>query len=339
MIVHIDGLARKLHSRETSSSGRTRTVQSPLSTDRGLHTGTLMTSETPSGRSPPGEIAPRLPDTRGSFPSSQQQQTQQDGTRVPVTTVEMAHEVAARRLATLIKKKLDKCPLCKMVHYFDRNWLRVTPPTITKMVSTRLTSCAKFLAQSPEQRAVLVMSQGVCSVCMSWDHTRHQGVGGGPSGELKCREKVNGVECGKKHGAWYHASASGTGCVGECGQGCQADSTSPGLYEVYSAELKNSQGGVEAGTLFIDPGSDTDYIWHDYAQSLGLVGEPYVCHLKVIDMEYVEKKTAKYEMDILDRHGHFHRVTAIGLDSIMTLPPEPDLEPLRPLLREFPPRY
>ena len=49
-------------------------------------------------------------------------------------------------------------------------------------------------------------------------------------------------------------------------------------------------------------------------------------------MDYVQKKTAMYELQIVDREGTEHRVEALGLDTVTILPDEPDLSPLTPLL-------
>ena len=100
--------------------------------------------------------------------------------------------------------------------------------------------------------------------------------------------------------------------------------------------MSAADGVDKAATVLVDPGSDTDYITHDFAASLGLVGTPYSCFLKVVDMDYIEKKTAKYDFDIVDRDGVAHRVHALGLDTVTTLPEEPDLGPIRHLLKGLP---
>ena len=56
----------------------------------------------------------------------------------------------------------------------------------------------------------------------------------------------------------------------------------PGLYEVYKAEFGGMAGRGQAGTLMIDNGSDTNFVRHEFALSLGLQGEPHRCRLKVV---------------------------------------------------------
>ena len=98
-----------------------------------------------------------------------------------------------------------------------------------------------------------------------------------------------------------------------------------------------SQDGLEkAATVLVDPGSDTNYVTHNFAAALGLPGVPYTCFLKVVDMEYIEKTTARYSFDVVDKDGAKHHIQALGLDSITTLPDEPDLSPIESLLDGFP---
>ena len=105
---------------------------------------------------------------------------------------------------------------------------------------------------------------------------------------------------------------------------------------MYSVAVPKSEGRSECGTVLVDPGSDTNYIRHDFARVLGLTGTPYDCYLKVVNMEYIHKRTARYLVNIEDRWGTLHVVEALGLDSITTLPEEPDLATLAPLLEGVP---
>ena len=260
-----------------------------------------------------------------------------EGPRTAVTTKEKADEVSAQRLANLASKKQDKCPLCQLIHYFDKSWPKVSPPTSTKMVSTQLQSFPEFIKMLSAQRVVAVSSHEACLQCTSWEHLQHKGQGGVPMGDPKCKFKIAGVECAKKHGPWFHpmsASGASTNCAVGAHYAQEVSGNSPGLYEVYSVGIAGQGGEVVEGTVFADPGSDTDYVRHDYAQALGLVGEPHVCYLKVVDTEYRELKTVRYRLTIEDREGTKHWITAIGLDSITALPREPDLAPLLPLLQE-----
>ena len=259
----------------------------------------------------------------------------------PVTTADSAREVMTGRLASLMERKLDGCPVCKERHYYEKTWAKVNPTMKTRMLSTHQSSCPKFATMSSEDKMKTVTAQGACLHCSAWDHNRHRGVGGASAGEPKCKFKNGAADCGGKHGLWYHGTAStlaNTGSIVEsCGHGCAKSSVrQPGMYEVHGVKMSAADGVDKAATVLVDPGSDTDYITHDFAASLGLVGTPYSCFFKVVDMDYIEKKTAKYDFDIMDRDGVAHRIHALGLDTVTTLPEEPDLAPIRHLLKGLP---
>ena len=204
------------------------------------------------------------------------------------------------------------------------------------MLSTHLTSCPKFGALTPAERERTITSQGACLQCSAWDHKQYKLPGGGPAEDLRWTG-----ECGQKHGPWFHLVAGGTANTGSivgCGVTSPRPATGrlPGLYEVYAVDMESSLGHRQLETVLVDPGSDTNYVRHDYAKRLGVVGTPYTCYLKVVDVEYLQKETAKYKLEITDKDGAIHKVSALGLDSITTLPPEPDLSPLLPLLDRLP---
>ena len=116
--------------------------------------------------------------------------------------------------------------------------------------------------------------------------------------------------------AWFHPVTSGEATTGTVHEADNPDSPNhplhrPGLYEVYSVVIPRSGPGEEVGTILVDSGSDTNYVRHDFAQRLGLTGTPYACFLKVVDMEYVQKKTARYKLKIVDRSRVEHCIKAL----------------------------
>ena len=236
----------------------------------------------------------------------------------PVTSVEAADQVTARRLVIMTEKKLDLCPLCKNRHFFKKTWSKVSPPYANQMLSTHLASCPKFAEMSPAQREKTVLDHNCCLRCSSWDHKKHKLPGGTIAGEVKCQHQTDAGNCGGKHGPWYHSTPGGAATTGSIVAACgmdheQASTRKPGLYEIYSVAIPDLRGGVQTGTILIDPGSDTNYIRHDYTQRLGLQGAPYSCYLKVVDTEYVRKETARYEFDVVDKDRVPHHISALGL--------------------------
>ena len=161
--------------------------------------------------------------------------------------------------------------------------------------------------------------------------------GGTPAGDPKCQVKIGANECGGKHGEWYHSTTGGIANTGAAVVGGElSPSRRPGLYEVYAVAVPAVSGPDQVGTVLVDPGSDTDYIRHNFARWLGIQGTPYSYFLKVVDSEFVLKKSAKYKFEMVDRFGVVHRISALGLETITTLPPESDLDPLLPLLSGVP---
>ena len=258
--VHLHNLA-KSHSLSQNTAPKTSgraesSLSTQLSTDQGLTSGALHAAQ--------GDGRP----------------VAKPGVAGTVTTAEMARDVTSNRLASLTEKKLDECPVCKERHFYEKTWAKVVPTMKTRMLSTHLSSCPRFATMSSEEKMKTVVAQGACLHCSAWDHNRHKGVGGAQAGDPKCKLKSGAAECGGKHGLWYHGTAStlaNTGSVVEsCGHGCAKSSVrQPGLYEVYGVKMSAADGVDKTATVLVDPGSDTDYITHDFAASLGLVGTPY----------------------------------------------------------------
>ena len=327
--IHLDSLARRPKAVGGSTSAP-KAGASGGSTDQSVYVATLTPQPSAESAAAPVVTDPTTALTQGGGAGGKPKPP----ARVEVTTIAQAREVAAKRKANLESKQLDKCPLCKLQHEYEKEWTQVSPVTKVKMVSTLLTSCPQFGAQPPDQKLVTVTAHAACPLCTSWEHTKHK-FGGRELPEPKCKVIVAGAECGGSHGRWFHATNSTTGNLVSAPPIAEAAPT-PGLFEVYTAEFVASDGSRLPGTIMVDSGSDTDYVRHGFAESLGLQGEPHVCRIKVVDMDYRTVKTAKYSLSVVDVDGESHAVTAQGLGSITTLPPDPDLSPLLPLLGDVP---
>ena len=193
--IRLDALARKAK----PAAAQTATPKSTLpagGTDQPLYAGSHATMQGKEEQSD-GQVHAGSSGGSGGDAASGAR-----GGRVDVTTAQQAKEVAEKRRTNLETKKLDKCPMCKLQHSYEKTWSLTTPPTITKMVSTLLTSCPKFLAQPPDQKMVSITSHAACPHCTSWEHARHR-YGGRELPDPKCKAPVQGGECGGKHGRWY----------------------------------------------------------------------------------------------------------------------------------------
>ena len=252
-------------------------------------------------------------------------------------TTQDALKIAERRKANLEAKKIDKCPVCDQHHHYERTWSTAQPPVKAKLLSTHLTSCPKFVAMPSSEKLATVLGNAACLLCASWDHTAHKFLSGKPAREPKCSVVVDGTACGGAHGRWFHDS-SGEG--GSHSVITAATKQGPGLYEVYTVPVQAAQeegtSGICPGMVMVDPGSDTNFIKHDFARRLGLIGEPCNFRLKVVDREARPIETSRYQMMVHDVEGNRHVVTALGLETITILPQDPDLSPLLPLVQGLP---
>ena len=327
--MHLDSLARRPKNAGGGGSAP-KVVGSGGSTDQSVYVATGTAQPSSGTTAAPVVADPNTALTQGGGAGGKPKPP----ARVEVTTLAQAKEVAAKRKANLEGKHLDKCPLCKLQHEYDKEWAQVTPVTKVKMVSTLLSSCPQFVAQSPDQKLVTITAHAACPLCTSWEHAKHK-FGGRELPEPKCKVLVAGAECGGGHGRWYHATSNNTGNLVSAPQAAN-DSPTPGLFEVYRADFVARDGSCVAGTIMVDSGSDTDYVRHGFAEALGLEGEPHICRIKVVDMDYRTVHTSKYSLTVLDVEGESHAIAAQGLGSITTLPPDPDLSPLLPLLGDVP---
>ena len=157
--------------------------------------------------------------------------------RIDVKTVNDAQAVAEKRKLSLEARKIDKCPVCGLVHTYERTWTKLEPPVKAKLMSTHLTSCSKFLAMSADARLATVLGNAACLVCAAWDHAVHKYPGGKLGKDPKCNAKVDGSTCGGQHGKWYHEGSESGASHSVV---AAAASYGPGLYEVYSAPFTSS---------------------------------------------------------------------------------------------------
>ena len=326
--MHLDALARKKPTPVSTSSGSTKTSQNTGGTDQGLYGGSLSTQQS-QWDNPESQVH------AGGTGALNRSKDTPSTARVVVKTLEEAQAVCAKRKTNLEAKNLNKCPLCKKAHTFEKSWSQLSPPIKTPMISTQLASCPLFSALSPDQKTNKITAQMTCPLCTLWEHSQHKFPGGKETSEPKCKVLVGGVACGGKHGRWFHAgeaSQSNTGNLVTDTPGGIGGGSLPGLYEYYSVKFRGVPGQDQVGTLMVDNGSDTNYMQHKFVRAMGLQGEPHKCRLKVVDTDFRLVEMAKYRLNVTNIDGVEHEIVALGLESITTLPPDPDLSPLAPLL-------
>ena len=256
--VRLDMMAAKMRGGNTATSSSKPNVSSE-STDKGLFTSAHHASESTSRADPAAADKP-IGDRAA---------------RVDVKTLQDAQTVAAQRKTGLEARKLDKCPVCGTQHTYERTWAEVKPPVKVKLLSTHLTTCAKFLALPPEAKLAAVVGNAACLQCAALDHSEHKYPGRKEGKEPKCTVQIDGAACGGRHGRWYH---EGVGSGAAHSVIATASSHGPGLYEVYKVPVHPPEGSPSSrsadGMVMIDPGADTNFIRNDFARQLEIPGEP-----------------------------------------------------------------
>ena len=198
--IHLDSLARR-----PKSTANQPPVKKPAAsaggTDQSVYTAAL--NNQPAPEDPTTALTQR--EDSGPKPPV--------AGRIEVTTLAQAREVALKRKANLEERKVDKCPLCKQSHEYEKTWASVVPPVKTKMLSTLLSSCPQFLALPADQKLVSVTAHAACLLCTSWEHTRHK-FGGKEQGDPKCKTLVSGwsAEESTANGTTRLAAPPATSC-------------------------------------------------------------------------------------------------------------------------------
>ena len=326
MRFHLDGLASKLQApanANQTSKQKHKTLTDSM--DKGLAGGSHHSQEVEVSREGRlGDDVPLVVDGAAT------------GVRSDVSSSKDAQEVAAKWKSNLEAKKMDKCPLCHGVHFYERVWTSLQPLVKAKMI-LNLATCPQFVKLDTSAKVAAIVAHAGCLVCTAWDHTAHRYPGGKTVKEPKCSNVSNRVACGGTHGKWFHDDKT-TATMG--GVVARDAVTGPSLYEVYQVDVHPAKGTALDGTrqamVMIDPGSDTNFITHEYAQVLGLIREPCTFRLKVIDREVKMMSTARYTIEVEDRDGGHHMVVALGLENITQLPGDPDMRPIKHLLDSYP---
>ena len=192
------------------------------------------------------------------------------------------------------------------------------------------------------ERLAKARAETLCMRCSSWDHKTESHKRGSflATGPIKCSFRPPGGDvCGQEHGAWLHKAATIANISHSTSVGTASGSMEllPALFEVVSAPISDERGSLtKSANILIDPGSDTDFIREDIAESLGLVGRPVTLYLNVVAQQYSQVESKLYIFSVTDNLGEHHTVQALGLPEITHLPPDPDLSALKDILSKCP---
>jgi hypothetical protein len=237
------------------------------------------------------------------------------------TKEEASKEKEARETA------MGPCPACKGRHTYTRKlvWGSMEWP------SSRLDQCSSFKALSPAARATMLEGASGCNKCLSWEHVPKRCFF---KKEVECPETVSGGEkCGRSHHALLHGSANvycESFCLSAVSKEGSRDDLFPGragdllkrgtsgaLFEFVRAPIVNPVNAQEEEAIvFVDGGSNVNFIRMDLARSLGLKGVKTTIQLKVVDSEYRAKETEVFQIEVRSRDGGLHAMECIGVEDI-----------------------
>ena len=119
--IHLDSLARKAKP-PTSHPTVAKSTLPAGGTDQPIYAGSHATSQ--SREEPAGSQV----HAGGSLAKGVDAPTSGRKDRVDVTNAQQAQDVADKRKSNLEAKKLDKCPMCKVQHYYEKTWAQTPPP-------------------------------------------------------------------------------------------------------------------------------------------------------------------------------------------------------------------
>ena len=89
------------------------------------------------------------------------------------------------------------------------------------------------------------------------------------------------------------------------------------------------EGRKVSGIVFIDSGSNMNFVTHDLARQLQLEGARKKIFLKIVDKDYTEKEVKVYRIGVEDAKMKIHWMEAVGVGSITESVPLYDEAALR----------
>ena len=158
-------------------------------------------------------------------------------------------------------------------------------------------------------------------VCLSWGHNKFRcnmvqyHNEGGPG--IGCEEREGAGVCGQLHhrllhGSWSaHASANAVAGLPRGQGGFRQDwfsgkptgsllteGTSGAIFEILEAPVVSTEGKMVLRVVFIDPGSNINFITHKLAGQLQLEGTLNKIFMKRVNKEYTEMKVKVYYLGV-----------------------------------------
>ena len=88
------------------------------------------------------------------------------------------------------------------------------------------------------------------------------------------------------------------------------------IFKITEAPIVSVEGRKTQSIVFIDPGSNMNFITHDLAHQLQLEGALTKIFMKRVDEDYTEKEVKVYRIRLEDAKRQIHWMEAVGVGSI-----------------------
>ena len=111
------------------------------------------------------------------------------------------------------------------------------------------------------------------------------------------------------------------------------EGTSGAIFEILEAPVVSVEGRKTQSIVFIDPGSNINFITHELAGQLQLEGTWTKIFMKRVNEEYTEREVKVYRLGVEDAKKQIHWMEAVGVGSITESVPLQDEAAIR---RDFP---
>ena len=111
------------------------------------------------------------------------------------------------------------------------------------------------------------------------------------------------------------------------------EGNSGAIFEILEAPVVSTEGKKILNLVFIDPGSNINFITHKLAGQLQLEGTLNKIFMKRVDKEYTEREVKVYRLGVEDAKKQVHWMEAVGVGSITKSVPLQNKDKIR---RDFP---
>ena len=111
------------------------------------------------------------------------------------------------------------------------------------------------------------------------------------------------------------------------------EGTSGAIFEILEAPVVLTEGEKILSLVFIDPGSNINFITHELAGQLQLEGTLNKIFMKRVNEEYTEREVKVYRLGVEDAKKQVHWMEAVGVGNITEAVPLQNEDKIR---RDFP---